>query len=300
MLSPTQITPHDPEQQRPNLRSSVAVVTGGGRGIGRMVATALAGSGAKVGLLARSGVELARTVDTIEAAGGTAEAAVADVTDPTALAAAVADFQRDLGPIDLLVNNAGVSGPMGPLWEVDADAWWSTMDVNLRGVLLCSQLVLPTMVRRRQGRIINLGSQAGAHRWPLVSSYSVSKAAVTKLTENLAHETKRYGISVFSVHPGLLPIGMSVDVVGHEASTTYEADVQRWTRNELNQGRGAEPEQAVELIMRLAAGDADGLSGRHLSVHDDLDAILAHLSEVRDRDLYVMRPERLPASALHH
>ncbi len=299
MLSPTQITPRGPDQQPPDLRSSVAVVTGGGRGIGRMVATALAGSGAKVGLLARSGAELARTVEAIEASGGTAEAAVADVTDPTALAAAVAEFQRDLGPIDLLVNNAGVSGPMGPLWEVDADAWWSTMDVNLRGVLLCSQLVLPTMVRRRQGRIINLGSQAGAHRWPLVSSYSVSKAAVTKLTENLAHETKRYGISVFSVHPGLLPIGMSVGVVGHEASTTYEADVQRWTLNELNQGRGAEPEQAVDLIMRLAAGDADGLSGRHLSVHDDLDAILAHLPEVRDRDLYVMRPERLPASALH-
>ena len=108
-----------------------------------------------------------------------------------------------------------------------------------------------------------------------MSRYSVSKAAVTKLTENLAHETKRYGISVFSVHPGLLPIGMSSrcrrprgvdDLRGGRPALGRATS---WTR-----AGGAEPEQAVDLIIRLAAGDADGLSGRHLSVHDDLDAIL--------------------------
>ena len=146
----------------------------------------------------------------------------------------MAGLQNTLGPVDLLVNNAGVVGPVGPLWRSrTAEAWWSTMDVNLRGVLLASQLVLPTMVSRRRGRIVNITSQAGAHRWPLVSGYSVSKAAVTKLSENLAHETKRFGISVFSVHPGLLPIGMSEAVVGNEPATSYEAEIQRWTVNEL-------------------------------------------------------------------
>src|SRR5215207_6780088 len=95
-------------------------------------------------------------------------------------------------------------GPVGPTWEIEPDRWWRTMEVNLRGTLLCTQLVLPEMVHRRRGRIVNISSHAGVFRWPLVSAYSVSKAAVAKLTENLARETHRHGVSVFSVHPGLL------------------------------------------------------------------------------------------------
>ncbi len=185
--------------------SKVALVTGGGRGIGRMTAVTLAKSGVAVGLIARSHDELAETATMVFGAGGIGWAAAADVTDPTELRKAVGVIRRALGPIDLLVNNAGVLGPIGPLWEVDADEWWSTFDVNLRGTVLASQLVLPEMVAMGRGRIINITSQAGVHRWPLVSGYSVSKAAVVKLTENLAHETRRHGVSVFSVHPGLLP-----------------------------------------------------------------------------------------------
>jgi NAD(P)-dependent dehydrogenase (short-subunit alcohol dehydrogenase family) len=169
------------------------------------------------------------------------------------------------------------------------------MDVNVRGLVLCSQLVLPEMVARRSGRIINLTSQAGAYRWPLVSGYSVSKAAVVKLSENLAHETSRYGISVFSVHPGLLPIGMTTTVAGSVPATVHADHVRQWALDELAEGRGADPDAAIELIVRLATGDADSLTGRHLSVHDDLDALLARLPEVRSQDLYVMRPERLIA-----
>jgi NAD(P)-dependent dehydrogenase (short-subunit alcohol dehydrogenase family) len=123
--------------------------------------------------------------------------------------------------------------------------------------------------------------------------------SVIKLTENLAHETSRSGISVFSVHPGLLPIGMSEAFVEHTPTTPHEDRVRRWALDELSEGCSAEPEQALELILRLAAGDADSLSGRHLSVHDDLDAVLARLPEVRDHDLYVLRPERLPTARSH-
>jgi len=282
------------------LVGSVALVTGAGRGIGRVVAEAFAAAGAAVALVARSADELAETVERIEAAGGNAAAAVADVTDRAGLASAVADLRRLLGPIDLLVNNAGVLGPVGPLWELDLDAWWTTMDVNVRGIVLCSQLVLPAMVRAGRGRIINITSQAGAHRWPLASSYSVSKAAVIKLTENLALETRRHGVGVFSVHPGLLPIGMSATVAGTTPRTRHEARIRTWALNELAEGRGAEPGRAVDLVLRLAAGDGDSLSGRHLSVHDDLDAVLARLAEVRARDLYVMRVDRLRGVASSH
>src|SRR3954453_9163295 len=261
---------YDPESLDDDVvGTSVALVTGGGRGIGRLVAGALADRGVAVGLIARSSTELRDTVSAIEAAGGTVAAATADVTQPAHLANAIAGLRRDLGAFDLLVNNAGVVGPIGPLWEVDASDWWNAIDVNLRGILLTSRLVLPEMVARRRGRIINLSSQAGVHRWPLVSAYSVSKAAVTKLTENLAHETARHGVGVFSVHPGLLPIGMSEAVAASTPVTDYDAQIQRWTTTELDEGRGAAPDAAIALMLRVAAGDADALSGRHLSVHDD-------------------------------
>jgi NAD(P)-dependent dehydrogenase (short-subunit alcohol dehydrogenase family) len=280
------------DNRRP-LAGSVAMVTGAGRGIGQLAALALADAGASVALVARSADELSDTLDLIAAAGGVAAAEPADVTTPHEITAAIASLRAQLGPIDLLVNNAGTLGPIGPLWEVDPVEWWTTMDVNLRGIMLCAHAVLPAMVAARRGRIINLTSQAGVHRWPLVSAYSVSKAAVVKLTENLALETRRYGIAVFSVHPGLLPIGMSQTVNAHATTTPHERHVRRWTLAQLAAGHGAEPDQAIELLLRIASGDADVLSGRHLSVHDDLDAILSRLTEVLTDDLYVLRPQPL-------
>ena len=176
-------------------------------------------------MIARSEAELTETASMVIAAGGVGCAAVADVTHTAELRKAVAVIRNELGPIDLLVNNAGVVGPIGPLWEIDSDDWWTTFDVNLRGMVLASQLVLPEMVAMQRGRIINMSSEAGVHRWPLVSAYSVSKAAAAKLTENLAHETRRHGISVFSVHPGLLPVGMGETMQDFVPATAYEAHV---------------------------------------------------------------------------
>jgi NAD(P)-dependent dehydrogenase (short-subunit alcohol dehydrogenase family) len=278
-----------------DLTGTVALVTGAGRGIGRRLAVRLAGRGAAVGLVARSAEELGETQELIAAAGGVVASARADVTDAAALTAACAEIRGRLGPVEVLVNNAGVLGPIGPLWETDVDEWWATMDVNVRGTVLASRLVLPDMIAAGRGRIINITSQAGVHRWPLVSGYSVSKAAVVKLTENLALETARHGVVVFSVHPGLLPIGMGETMAVHEPVSAHEAHVRDWTLGEIADGHGADPERAIDLLSRLAAGDGDRLSGRHLSVHDDLDAMLARFDEVRACDLYVLRPERLHA-----
>jgi NAD(P)-dependent dehydrogenase (short-subunit alcohol dehydrogenase family) len=282
---------------RRDLTGVVALVTGAGRGIGRRLAVRLAERGAAVGLVARSEDELAVTHELIAATGGAAASARADVTDADAFEAAFAELRAQLGPVDVLVNNAGVLGPIGPLWEIDLDEWWTTMDVNVRGTVLGARLVLPEMVAAGRGRIINITSQAGVHRWPLVSGYSVSKAAVVKLTENLALETARHGIVVISVHPGLLPIGMAETIAAHLPESTHEAHVRDWAWSEIADGRGADPGQAIDLLVRLAAGDGDRLTGRHLSVHDDLDCVLRRLDEVRAHDLYVLRPERLRPSA---
>jgi NAD(P)-dependent dehydrogenase (short-subunit alcohol dehydrogenase family) len=115
-----------------------------------------------------------------------------------------------------------------------------------------------------------------------------------KLTENLARETSRYRVSVFSVHPGLLPIGMSDAIIGDSrAEDSHETRIRDWVTRELSEGRGADTAAAMRLVMRLATGSADALSGRHISVHDDLDAMLERIKEVHEHDLYVMRPERL-------
>jgi NADP-dependent 3-hydroxy acid dehydrogenase YdfG len=153
------------------LDGTVCVITGGGRGIGRVLARSLADAGAAVGLIARSGDELAETVRLITAAGGRATAARADVTDEQAVAYAIYVLYRRLGPVDLLVNNAGVSGPFGDAWQVDASEWWRAVEINLRGVLLCSRAILPAMTARGAGRIVNITSEAGVYRWPQASAY---------------------------------------------------------------------------------------------------------------------------------
>ncbi len=277
------------------LAGTAAIVTGGGRGLGRLFAQGLAGAGAAVGLIARSADQLAETVRVVQKAGGVAVAAVADVTDPATTEAAISQLQNELGDIDLLVNNAGVNGPIGPAWEVAEDDWWRTVEVNLRGVELCSRLVLPDMIARRRGRIVNITSRAGVYRWPMLSAYSVSKAAVVKYAENLAQETKRYGIAVFSLHPGLLPIGFGELALAATdmPAAGPQAAVSDWFRGQMASGGGADPAQAVELLTRLATGQADVLSGRHLTVGDDLDDMVARIDEVRRADSYLLRARTL-------
>src|SRR5580693_5038217 len=266
------------------LTGTVSVITGGGRGIGRFLAWALADAGSAVGLIARSEGEMAETVRLVTAGGGTAAAVCADITDPAATLGALDALRRRLGPADLLINNAGVSGPFGEAWRVDGGDWWRAVEINLRGVFLCSQAILPGMTARGAGRIVNITSEAGVFRWPQVSAYSVSKAAVIKFTENLAAEAGRSGVRAFSVHPGLTPIGLTERALADAAPAgSAEARMYAWVRQELAAGRGAEPALVARLVIRLATGDADRLSGCHLSVHDDLDAILACGPDVRDR-----------------
>src|SRR5208337_271474 len=119
------------------------IVTGAGRGLGRASALALARAGARVGVAARSGEQLAETVRGVRAAGGEALAVVADVSDAASVERMAREVERTLGPVDLLVNNAGTAGPLGPMWEADPGDWWHSIEVNLRGPYLCSHALLP-------------------------------------------------------------------------------------------------------------------------------------------------------------
>ena len=183
------------------LTGKVALVTGGGRGIGRAVVLRLAGAGAAVGVLARTASEVADTVRAVENQGGRALALVADVSDEAAVKAAVARCEKELGPVDILVNNAGVFHHES-IENTPADVWRRLMAVNVLGTVFCSRAVLPSMRARGAGRIINIASSAGRKGYPNQSAYCASKHAQIGFTKVLALETHGAGIRVHVVNPG--------------------------------------------------------------------------------------------------
>jgi NAD(P)-dependent dehydrogenase (short-subunit alcohol dehydrogenase family) len=253
-----------------NLDGKVAIVTGGGRGIGRVMAERLAAAGAHVVVAARSEADLHETVAAIIASGGHASQTVVDITDQSAVERMVQQVEEQFGRIDILVNNAGAFGPIGPLWEADPADWWQTMEVNVRGAFLCLRAVLPAMIRRSTGHIINLSSSIGVRATPYTTSYSTSKAALAHLTACLALETKEHGISVFALHPGTVLTDMTRTILETESGQSWLPR----TRSTFEEKRDFPPERAADMVVYLASGAADSLSGRFLFVTDDLPELI--------------------------
>jgi NAD(P)-dependent dehydrogenase (short-subunit alcohol dehydrogenase family) len=264
----------------------VAIVTGASRGIGRATAIELARTGFAVALLARSAPALEETRLLVEATGGTAVAVVADVTDRGVVARAVEEIERDAGAIGLLVNNAGSMRAIGPLWEADPEDWWSDVLTSLAGAYNCCREVVPRMIERGEGRIVNLTSYAGTRPAPYQSGYGCAKAALNSLTESLAAELGEHGLRVFGVAAGFTRTEMTDHLTSSEAG-------RRWLPDSGG-GRTVEPEQTARLIARLAGGGADELSGRLLHTLDEVDALLAGIEEIHRDELYAPRVRRLP------
>ena len=268
-----------------DLTDQVALVTGGGRGLGRAFAHALAVAGAAVAVTARSSDQLTETVAAITANGGRALAISADATDRQAVAQLMQMVEQQLGGVDLLVNNAGIVSPLGPLWEIDPDEWWRTMEVNVRSALLCAHAVLPSMLRRSQGRIINVASAAGKQPIPFGSAYVTSKAALIRLTDTLASETSANGIRIFAIHPGNVRTAMAEYLLESPLGKQWVP----WFQAIFDEGHDTPIEDAVQLVLRLAAGHADALSGCYIEVEDDLDTLVQRAAEITADDLYALR-----------
>jgi NAD(P)-dependent dehydrogenase (short-subunit alcohol dehydrogenase family) len=264
----------------------VALVTGASRGIGRATALALAEAGFDVGLLARSRDALEETRELAASRGSGAAWAAVDVTDPDAVERAVAEVQQELGPVEALVNNAGSMRAIGPLWEVDPAEWWMDVDTSLGGAFALCRAVVPGMIERRAGRIVNVVSYAAARPAPFQSGYAAGKAALVSLTEALAASLDEHGVQAFSVAPGFT----RTEMTGH---LTESEEGRRWFP-EAGSSRVVEAEQSAKLIVALVSGAADELSGRLLHTLDDLEALLGSIEEIRRDELYALRLRRLP------
>jgi 3-oxoacyl-[acyl-carrier protein] reductase len=251
------------------LAGQVALVTGGGRGIGERIAWELASAGARVAVAART---LEQVEEVAREIGGLA--LEVDVTDRAAVERMVASTEQELGPINLLAANAGIGNVAGSLRESDPDEWWRVLQVNVLGVYLSCRAVIPGMLERGAGRIVITGSGAGYLPGASSTAYTSSKAAANRLAETLANDLRETPVRVFLISPGLVRTDMT---------DNHFPDDAPWTP----------PELAPQLVRVLASGRADELAGRYIHAeHDDVEDLIRRADEIRENDLNAIRLQR--------
>ena len=250
-----------------SLEGRVALVTGGGRGVGASIARGLAEAGMDVWITGRT----VGRIETVAAQIG-GHALPGDVSNEDD----VARWFEQAGPVDLLVNNAGVQGPMVTFEEEEPASWWQVFEINVRGVFLCCHAAVPRMLERGGGRIVNIAS--GAAYLPPggfpSTAYGPSKAAVHRFSEMLADQLAPRGVFVFSISPGLVRTAMT---------ESHWPDDAPWTP----------PECAPRLVLALAGGEFDALAGRYLHAeHDSPEILRGRIKEINAGDLNAIRLRR--------
>ena len=266
------------------LQDRVALITGAGRGIGRAIALAYAREGANLTLAARTRSEIEETARQVEALGAATCVIPTDVTQQDHVAQMVQQTLERFSTIDILVNNAGLAGPVGPLQDNDVDYWTQTIQVNVIGVFLCCRQVLPVMVSRNSGKIINLYGGRGRH----TSSYAASKVAVADLTETLAAELEGKNVQVNALNPGSIHTSMWEET---RDAAKAAGDLELFELGQrVTSGGGASMERVVELAVILASGECDGLSGRVIqAVTEDFSTLPQRVPEIMASDTGTLR-----------
>ncbi len=257
--------------------SRVALVTGAGRGIGRAIAIGLAEQGLDIAVIGRSSDTLDSTAALCREHGVTTAVAVADVRDAAAVTAAVAHASDQLGPCDLLVNNAGrVDAEETDFTSAQLDDVLDVVEVNLLGLMRVTHAVLPAMVAAGRGRILNVNSGFAFRRDAVDTGYALSKAAVARFTDLLAHQVADAGVVVLDVSPGLLRTDMT------ESMPMWQSgDDVAW----------GDPDDMLRAVTAFARGDLDAISGRFVhAAKDDLGRLVRVLPDDRDARTLGLRP----------
>jgi NAD(P)-dependent dehydrogenase (short-subunit alcohol dehydrogenase family) len=248
------------------LEDRVAIVTGGGKGIGRAISLALADEGAAVVTAARTPEPLEEVANQIRANGGRAKAIQTDIADPAQVKRMVAETVEEFGQLDILVNNAAYDHKEVEVSDMDLDFWQQTMEVNVTGTMLCAREALNVMIPRQSGVIVNVASVAGISGHPTESHYCVSKWAVIGFTEVLAIEAGQHNIRVNAISPGATRTKGFERFIRALARRQDLPEEEMWRKvkgaNSLN--RIAEPEEIARAVVFLASDDASAITGHNL------------------------------------
>jgi len=245
----------------------VVFVTGGGRGVGRAIVLRFASAGYAVGVAGRNEAAIAEVAALTVAAGSESCAVRCDVTEKASVTEAIAKVERALGPIDVLVNNAGIADSV-PFAAMDDAMWERMLAVNLTGTYYCMRVVLPGMFDRRHGRVINIASVAGRTGFAYTAAYCASKHGVLGLTRSVAIEAAGKGVTVNAICPGWVDTDMTRESVARIVRKTgrSEADARSAIERMSPQNRLIQPEEVAALAVFLASPDAHGINGQALTV----------------------------------
>jgi NAD(P)-dependent dehydrogenase (short-subunit alcohol dehydrogenase family) len=268
-----------------DLRNAVAIVTGGARGIGRAIAEAYARHGAYLVIVDVLSDELEGASRDLERTGVRVLPIVADVSRLDQVEEMVERTETTVGPIDILVNCAGVLQAIGPLWELNPTAWLREISVNLCGTFLCCRAVARRMVERGRGYILNMLGGGVGDPHPYTTGYASSKAGIMRLTEGLAREVEEYGVRVFGIQPGATRTAMTEFILN-------SPEGQRWRptfRRIFDQGRDSPAEEVAALAVALVSGRADALSGRYFCAQWDFDSVIQQTDRILQHDLLTLR-----------
>jgi len=251
------------------LKGQVAIVTGGGRGIGRAIARRFASEGAAVVVAARSDNELREVVAEIQGAGGKAAAVVADIGREADCQKIASAARAAFGSIHILINNAGIFGPVRPVEKISAREWDEVLAVNLRAPFLLAGLVLPEMYQRGSGAIVNISTVGAKAAYPLNSTYAASKAGLDGLTRTLAAESARKGVRVNAICPGpvtetKMSKDLTVQFAAHFGSQGDEV-LKRMIEGTL-QGRPQTADEIASAALFLVSGQSSAITGQTLNV----------------------------------
>ena len=250
------------------LTGRVAVVTGAGRGIGRVIAETLAAEGADVVLAARSVDKLEETRKIVESHGRTGVVVPTDLSDREQVAALARTAHDHFGAIDILVNNSGVGGPSAPLWEVDPDEWEATLSVNVTGTFLACRAFLPAMIERGAGNVVVIGSFSGKRPLLNRTPYTTSKMALVGMVRTLAAEAGPHGVRVNLVSPGGVAgdrIEWAIGQLQQTQGITYE-QAKAMMVSDSPFKRLVRPDEVAQAVVFLASDRSSSITGEDLNV----------------------------------
>ena len=271
--------------ERKKLDGRVALITGGGRGIGQAIADAYAAQGARLALAARTAAELRETARRITAQHGSEVITIiADVARRDQVENAVARTLEHYGRIDILVNNAGNPGEIGPLWRLDPERWANVISVHLLGAFYGCRAAIPAMLPQGRGRIVNMAGVGG----PNDTSYDAAKTAIVNMTENLAAELAGTGVTVNAISPGSIHTRMWEEV---RDMALAAGDQELYAKGvAVTSGGGASIARAAQLAVLLASDPCAALSGRLLRANQDaFEDIPQHIDAIMASDAYQLR-----------